>query len=159
MMADAHRATAPYAELDALGISLPAATAPVGTFAPCVRAGSLLYVSGHIAKRDGRPWVGRVGDTVTADDAYLAARAVAIDILATIQAEVGDLSAISRILKVTVFVNGAPTFTDHPSVANGASDLFRTVFGPHGIHARAAVGVGQLPFGACVEVDLIAQVS
>jgi enamine deaminase RidA (YjgF/YER057c/UK114 family) len=151
--------TGPYAELDALGISLPAATAPVGTFAPCVRAGAFLYVSGHIAKRDGQPWIGRVGDTVSPDEAYQAARATAIDILGTIHAELGDLSAVSRIVKVTVFVNGAPAFTGHPLVANGASDLFRKVFGDHGIHARSAVGVAQLPFGACVEVDLIALIT
>jgi enamine deaminase RidA (YjgF/YER057c/UK114 family) len=149
--------TDPYAELREMGIRLPAATAPVGTFAPCVRAGSLLYVSGHIAKRDARPWIGRVGDTVTTEEAYAAARAVAIDILGTLQAEVGDLSAIGRVVKMTVFVNGTPSFTDQPSVANGASDLFRKVFGEQGVHARAAVGVAQLPFGACVEVDLIAE--
>jgi enamine deaminase RidA (YjgF/YER057c/UK114 family) len=148
----------PQTRLRSLGITLPPATAPVGTFAPAVLAGSLVFLSGHIARRDGRPWVGRVGETLTADEGCRAARAVAIDILGTLQAAVHDLAAVRRIIKLTVFVNSASTFTDHPSVANGASDLFREVFDDAGLHARSAVGVAQLPFGSCVEIELIAEV-
>jgi enamine deaminase RidA (YjgF/YER057c/UK114 family) len=148
----------PYTEIQSLGIALPPATAPVGTFTPAVRAGALVFLSGHIAKRDGKPWVGRVGDTLTAQEGCQAARAAAIDLLGTLHSAVHDLASIRRIVKLTVFVNSAPTFTDHPSVANGASDLFRDVFGDSGVHARSAVGVAQLPFGSCVEIELVAEV-
>jgi enamine deaminase RidA (YjgF/YER057c/UK114 family) len=153
------RPVEPAAVLETLGISLPPPTPPVGAFAPCVRAGSVVYVSGHIARRDGQPWTGRVGDTVSADEGHRAARAAAIDVLGTLQGDAGGLSAISRIVKMTVFINCTPEFTDHPSVANGASDLLRQVFGEAGVHARAAVGVAQLPFGACVEIDLVAELA
>ena len=147
----------PYDALASLGISLPPATAPVGTFAPAVRAGRLVYLSGHIAKRDGKPWTGRVGENLSAEDGYLAARAVAIDLLGTLHTAVTDLAIVRRFVKLTVFINSAPAFLDHPSVANGASDLIRDVFGDNMLPTRSAVGVAQLPFGACVEVELIAE--
>jgi enamine deaminase RidA (YjgF/YER057c/UK114 family) len=154
-MARTHR---PYRELHSLGIVLPPPTAAVGTFAPAVRTGSLIFVSGHIAKRDGRPWTGRIGEALTPQEGYQAARAVAIDILGTLESTLLDLAVIRRIVKLTVFINADPAFIDHPAVANGASDLFRDVFGAAGLHARAAVGVAQLPFGSCVEVELVAEV-
>ena len=148
----------PYARLQSLGIVLPPAIGPVGTFTPATMTGSLMFLSGHIARRDGVPWVGRVGETLTPEEGGRAARAVAIDLLATMQAAVTDLACVRRILKVTAFVNSAPTFTDQPLVANGASDLLREVFGDAGVHARSAVGVAQLPFGSCVEIELVAEV-
>lgn len=148
----------PYDALQSLGITLPPGTLPVGTFAPAVHAGGFVFLSGHIAKREGRPWTGRVGETLSAEEGYRAARAVSIDLLGTLQAAVHDLAVIRRIVKLTVFVNSAATFTDQPSVANGASDLFRDVFGDAAVPARSAVGVAQLPFGACVEIELIAEV-
>ncbi len=148
----------PYTRLDSLGITLPDAIAPVGTFTPAVIAGSLLFLSGHIARHDGRPWVGRLGETLTHEEGSRAARAAAIDLLATMEAAVEDLRCVRRIVKLTVFVNSAPAFTQHPLVANGASDLLRDVFGEAGVHVRSAVGVAQLPFGSCVELELVAEV-
>jgi enamine deaminase RidA (YjgF/YER057c/UK114 family) len=149
----------PYTRLQSLGIILPPAIGPVGTFAPATITGPLMFLSGHIARREGLPWVGRLGETLTQEEGCRAARAVAIDLLATMQAAVQDLACVRRILKMTVFVNSAPTFTDQPLIANGASDLFREVFGDSGVHARSAVGVAQLPFGSCVEIELVAEVA
>ena len=149
----------PYSVLERLSIQLPAVTPPVGAFVPWVQTGNLIFVSGHIAKRDGRPWVGRVGDDVTVADAAAAARSVAIDILGTLHAATGNLTRIRRLVKLLILVNSSPTFTEPHLVANGASELFTTVLGNEaGPHARSAIGVAQLPFGSCVEVELIAEV-
>ena len=146
-----------YSRLDELAIALPEATPPVAAFVPCVRAGELLFVSGHIAKRDGRPWVGQLGAGLTTEEGRRAARSVAVDLLGTLHAATGDLNAVRRIVKLLVLVNSSPTFTEQHLVANGASELFLAVFGPRGAHARSAFGVAQVPFGSCVEIELIAE--
>ena len=147
-----------YETLKALNIILPELTPPAAAFVPFVRTGNVVYISGHIAKRNGVPWTGRLGSDVTTKDGQRAARAVAIDLLGTLHAAVGDLNKVSRILKLMVLVNSASTFTEQHLVANGASQLFEQVFGPNGTHARSAFGVAQIPFGSCVEIELIAEV-
>src|SRR5687768_3337858 len=126
-----------YEKLSALKISLPPLTAPVAAFVPFVNAGNLLFLSGHIAKKDGKPWVGRLGDGLDVSQGKLAARAVAIDLLGTLHAAAGDLNRVKRIVKLMVLVNSAPAFTEQHLVANGASELFAEVFGEPGQHARA----------------------
>ena len=147
-----------YETLKALNIILPELTPPAAAFVPFVRTGNVVYISGHIAKRNGVPWTGRLGSDVTTEDGQLAARAVAVDLLGTLHAAVGDLNKVRRILKLMVLVNSASTFTEQHLVANGASQLFEQVFGPNGTHARSAFGVAQIPFGSCVEIELIAEV-
>jgi enamine deaminase RidA (YjgF/YER057c/UK114 family) len=149
--------SSPYDALLTLGITLPPATAPVAAFLPYVRSEGLLFVSGHIARRDGRPWVGQLGANVTTSEGAIAARQVAIDLLGTLHSATGDLGSIRRIVKLMVLVNSAPAFTEQHLVANGASELFLAVFGERGAHARSAFGVAQVPFGSCVEIDLIAE--
>jgi enamine deaminase RidA (YjgF/YER057c/UK114 family) len=147
-----------YERLDALHITLPELTPPVAAFLPFLRSGNLLFSSGHIAKIEGRPWAGKLGATLTTEQGRNAARAVAIDLMGTLQAAVGDLNRIRRIVKLMVLVNSAPTFTEQHLVANGASELLADVFGDAGMHARSAFGVAQVPFGSCVEIDLVAEV-
>jgi enamine deaminase RidA (YjgF/YER057c/UK114 family) len=143
-------------KLAALNIELPAPIAPAAAFAPFVRAGDLLFLSGHIARRAGRePWVGQLGADLTTADGAAAARAVAIDLLATLAAGAGDLDRVQRVVKLLVLVNSTPTFTEQHLVANGASELLVHLFGEP--HARSAFGVAQIPFGSCVEIELIAQ--
>lgn len=122
-----------------------------GKFVPSVQTGNLVFVSGHIARRDGQPWVGRLGETMTTAEGQQAARAVAEDLLRTL----GDLSRIRRIVKVMVLVNSAPDFTEQHLVANGASEFLIERVSEH---ARSAFGVAQLPYGVCVEIELIAEV-
>jgi enamine deaminase RidA (YjgF/YER057c/UK114 family) len=148
-----------YAKLSAIGVSLPPVTPSVALFLPFVRTGNLIFVSGHIARRNGQPWVGRLGEQITVADGRTAAREVAIDLLAALHAATADLNAITRIVKLLVLVNSAPTFTEPHLVANGASELLNQVFGDRGPHARTAIGVAQLPLGACVEAELIAEVA
>jgi enamine deaminase RidA (YjgF/YER057c/UK114 family) len=147
-----------YDKLAALKIKLPEATAPVAAFLPFVHVGSLVFLSGHIAKKDGAPWVGQLGVNVTTEQGKEAARGVAVDLIGTLNAAVGDLNRIRRIVKLLVLVNSSPAFTEQHLVANGASELLVQVFGDGGAHARAAFGVAQVPFGSCVEIDLIAEV-
>ena len=145
--------------LQELGISLPPVAVPAAAYVPFVRTGNLVFVSGHIAKRDGKPWVGQLGLTVGTEEGKAAARAIAIDLLGTLQAAVGDLANVKRIVKVMSLVNSAPTFTEQHLVTNGASELLVQVFGPEvGAHARSAFGVAQIPLGACVEIELVAEV-
>jgi len=146
-----------YETLKALNISLPAVTAPVAAFVPFVQSGKLLFVSGNIAKKDGKPWVGQLGAGISTQQGKEAARSIAIDLLATLDAATGDLNRIKRIVKLLVLVNSSSGFTEQHLVANGASELLGEVFGERGKHARAAFGVAQIPFGACVEIDLIAE--
>jgi enamine deaminase RidA (YjgF/YER057c/UK114 family) len=146
-----------YDKLSALHIALPEVAPPAAAFVPFVRAGDLIFVSGHIARRDGRPWVGKLGADLTTADGQQAARAVAIDLLGTLHGATGDLGAVRRIVKLMVLVNSAPGFTEQHLVANGASQLLLEVFGESGAHARAAFGAAQIPFGSCVEIDLVAQ--
>jgi len=146
-----------YEKLEALHISLPEPTPPVAAFVPFLRTGNLLFSSGHIAKIDGRPWVGQLGGNLTTAQGKEAARAVAIDLMGTLHAAVGDLNQIKRIVKLMVLVNSTPAFTEQHLVANGASELFGEVFGDIGAHARSAFGVAQVPFGSCVEIELVAE--
>ena len=145
--------------LKALSITLPAVAAPAAAYVPFVRSGKLVFLSGHVAKRDGKPWVGQLGLTMATDEGQAAARAIAIDLLGTLQAALGDLANVRRIVKVMSLVNSTPTFTEHHLVTNGCSQLLVHVFGPDiGAHARSAFGVAQIPMGACVEIELIAEV-
>lgn len=146
-----------YETLRSLGITLPEVTAPVAAFVPTVQTGNLLFVSGHIAKKDGKPWAGKLGADLTTEQGREAARGIAIELLATIHAAVGDLNKISRIVKLLVLVNSTPQFTEQHLVANGASELFIQVLGDGGKHARSAFGIAQIPLGACVEIELIAE--
>jgi enamine deaminase RidA (YjgF/YER057c/UK114 family) len=148
-----------YEKLSALGIALPQLTLPAAAFVPFVRTGELMFVSGHIAKREGKPWVGQLGSQVTTEQGKQAARGVAVDLLGTLHAATGDLNRIKRIVKVMALVNSTPGFTEQHLVANGASELFEQVFGASGSHARSAFGVAQVPFGSCVEIELIAEVT
>jgi enamine deaminase RidA (YjgF/YER057c/UK114 family) len=145
--------------LQALGITLPPVAVPAAAYVPFVQTGKLLFLSGHIAKRDGKPWVGQLGLTMTTDEGMAAARAVAIDLMGTLQAATGDLNRIVRIVKLMSLVNSTPTFTEQHLVTNGASTLFGQVFGDAGAHARSAFGVAQIPMGACVEIELIAELA
>jgi enamine deaminase RidA (YjgF/YER057c/UK114 family) len=152
--------TTPADRLKALGITLPPVAAPAAAYVPFVRTGNLVFISGHIAKRDGKPWVGQLGLTMGTEDGQAAARAIAIDLMGTLAAAVGDLSKVRRIVKVMSLVNSTPTFTEQHLVTNGCSQLLVEVFGPEvGSHARSAFGVAQIPTGACVEIELIAEVA
>ena len=148
-----------YERLRALGISLPKVEEPVAAFVPFVRAGNLLFVSGHIAKKDGKPLVGKLGEQFITNQGKEAARGIAIELLGALQAATGDLEKIKRIVKLLVLVNSAPSFTEQHLVANGASELLGEVFGEKGPHARSAFGVAQIPLGACVEIEMIAELS
>jgi enamine deaminase RidA (YjgF/YER057c/UK114 family) len=142
-----------------LGIVLPSPVTPVANYSMTRQAGSLLFVSGHVSRRDGAVATGRLGDDVTRDDGYALARAAAIDVLAAARAALGSLDRVRAVVKLTGFVNSTETFSEQPAVINGASDLMVEVFGQErGVHARAAIGVAQLPLGAAVEVEAIFEV-
>jgi enamine deaminase RidA (YjgF/YER057c/UK114 family) len=148
-----------YERLTLLDIALPKLEPPVATFVPFVRTGNLIFVSGHIAKKDGKPWTGQLGSQITTEQGKQAARGIAIELMATLQAAAGDLNRIRRIVKLMVLVNSSPNFTEQHLVANGASELFGEAFVTQGAHARTSFGVAQIPFGACVEIELIAEVA
>lgn len=148
----------PNDKLKELNITLPAVATPAAAYVPFVQTGNLVFISGHIARREGKPWVGQLGKTMTTEEGKAAARAIAIDLMGTLQAAVGDLGRVRRIVKLMSLVNSAPDFTEHHLVTNGASELIRDVFGDKGNHARSAFGVAQIPMGACVEIELIAEV-
>jgi enamine deaminase RidA (YjgF/YER057c/UK114 family) len=149
-----------YDKLSSLGIILPPVSVPVAAYVPFVRTGNLVFLSGHIAKKDGKPWVGQLGATLTTDEGKQAARGVAIDLLGTLHAAVGDLNKVTRIVKLMSLVNSTGSYTEQHLVTNGASELVAEVFGSEkGAHARSAFGVSQIPMGACVEIELIAQVA
>lgn len=145
--------------LNALGITLPPVSVPVAAYLPFARTGNLIFLSGHIAKKDGKPWVGQLGKTMDTLEAQQAARAVAIDLLGTLQVAAGGLDKVVRIVKVMSLVNSSPDYTEHHLVTNGCSELIAEVFGDAGRHARSAFGVAQIPLGACVEIELIAEVA
>lgn len=148
-----------YNKLKELNIELPVAAAPVAAYVMHVQTGNTVFVSGHIAKKDGKPWVGQLGKTMNTEEGKLAARSVAIDLIATLQAACGgDLKRVKRIVKLTSLVNSSADYVEHHLVTNGASELFADVFGEQGKHARAAFGVAQIPLGSCVEIDLIAEI-
>jgi len=144
-------------KLKELGIDLPPVAIPAAAYLPFVRSGNLVFLSGHIAKQDGKPWVGQLGKNMTTEDGKAAARAVAVDLMGTLQAAVGDLGSVKRIVKLMSLVNSTATYTEQHLVTNGASELLGQVFGEAGVHARSAFGVAQLPMGACVEIELIAE--
>ena len=147
-------------KLAALNITLPAVATPAAAYVMYVRTGNTLYVSGHIAKKDGKPWVGQFGRNMTTDEGKQAARSISIDLMATLKdACGGDLSKVKRIVKLVSLVNSSPDFTEHHLVTNGASELLAEVFGDAGRHARSAFGVAQIPLGACVEIELVAELS
>jgi enamine deaminase RidA (YjgF/YER057c/UK114 family) len=148
-----------YDRLRALSIALPEVTPPVAAYVPFVRSGSHVFLSGHIAKRHGKPWAGQLGAEVTTAEGKEAARSIAIDLLGTLHAATGDLDRVERLVKLLILVNSVPTYTEQHIVANGASELFNKVFGERGAHARSAFGVAQVPFGSCVEIELIAEIS
>ena len=148
-----------YDKLAELGISLPPVSVPAAAYVPFVQTGKLVFLSGHIAKKDGKPWVGKLGENVETAEGKSAARAVAIDLLGTLHAAVGDLNKVTRIVKLMSLVNSTGDFNEQHLVTNGASELIAEVFGPEkGAHARSAFGVAQIPMGCCVEIELIAEV-
>jgi enamine deaminase RidA (YjgF/YER057c/UK114 family) len=149
----------PEERLQRLGVSLPSPVAPVAAYVPCVRTGDLVYVSGQVPVVDGKPsHLGRLGDNLGLDDGVAAARTCAVNVLAALKAELGELSRVRRVVKLTGFVASTADFTDQPKVINGASELFGEAFGEAGRHARAAIGVAVLPLGVPVEVDAIVEV-
>jgi enamine deaminase RidA (YjgF/YER057c/UK114 family) len=147
-----------YDKLNELGITLPPVATPAAAYVPFVRTGNLVFLSGHIAKKDGKPWVGQLGKDIGTEEGKAAARAIAVDLLGTLHAAVGDLNNVKRIVKVMSLVNSTPGFTEQHLVTNGASELIGQVFGDRGAHARSAFGVAQIPLGACVEIELVAEV-
>jgi enamine deaminase RidA (YjgF/YER057c/UK114 family) len=148
------------ARLKSLGIELPPLAAPAAAYLPFVQTGNLVFLSGHIAKKDGKAWVGQLGLTMTTEEGRAAARAIAIDLMGTLQAATGgDLGRVRRIVKLMSLVNSTATFTEHHLVTNGCSELLGEVFGDAGRHARSAFGVAQIPMGACVEIELIAELA
>ena len=148
-----------YDKLSELHIQLPPVAVPAAAYVPFVQTGKLVFLSGHIAKKDGKPWVGQLGRTMQTVEGKEAARAVAIDLLGTLHAAVGDLNKIQRIVKVMSLVNSASDFVEHHLVTNGCSELIGQIFGEKGAHARSAFGVAQLPMGACVEIELVAELA
>lgn len=149
--------------LAALSIALPDALPPIvagytPVFAPWVRTGNLISVSGRLAKKDGVVWRGKLGRDLTVQEGQQASRNVAIELLATLRAAAGDLDRVRQIVRLLVIVNATLDFEEPHTVANGASELFVQLFGPRGLHARSAMCAAQLPFGACVEIELQAEI-
>lgn len=148
----------PQQKLAALGLTLPSVPAAIANYVPAVRSGNLVFLAGQIARGpDGKFLAGKVGRELSEAQGADVARMCALQLIAVLQAEVGDLARVKRIVKVTGFVNCTDEFTAQPKVINGASDLFVAVFGEKGRHARAAVGVSALPAGAPVEIELVAE--
>ncbi|CAN7426092.1 reactive intermediate/imine deaminase [compost metagenome] len=150
--------TSVYDTLARLGIELPAVNAPAAAYVMAAQTGNTVFLSGHIARKDGKVWTGKLGKDIDTESGKAAARAIAIDLLATLHAHVGDLNRVTRIVKVMSLVNSTPEFTEQHLVTNGASELLAEVFGDKGKHARSAFGVAQIPLGACVEIEMIAEV-
>jgi enamine deaminase RidA (YjgF/YER057c/UK114 family) len=149
-----------YDKLKELGIELPPVATPAAAYVPFVQTGKLVFISGNIARKDGAVWVGQLGKTLSTEEGKLAARSCAIQLIAALHAASGDLNQVKRIVKVMSLVNSSPDFTEHHLVTNGCSELLGQVFGPQvGAHARSAFGVAQIPLGACVEIELIAELA
>jgi enamine deaminase RidA (YjgF/YER057c/UK114 family) len=146
-----------YDKLIELNISLPPIAIPAAAYVPFVQTGNLVFLSGHIAKLNSKPWVGQLGKNMSTEEGKSAARAIAIDLMGTLHAAVGDLNRVKRIVKLMSLVNSTGDFTEQHIVTNGASELIGEVFGDKGAHARSAFGVAQIPMGACVEIELIAE--
>ena len=147
-----------YDKLVELNITLPPVATPAAAYVPFVQTGNLVFLSGHIARKDGKVWTGQFGKTMTTAEGQAAARAVAIDLLGTLHAAVGDLNRVTRIVKLMSLVNSTADFTEQHLVTNGASELIGQLFGARGAHARSAFGVAQIPLGACVEIEMIAEI-
>ncbi|APW46423.1 RidA family protein [Rhodoferax antarcticus] len=149
-----------YAKLAELNITLPPIAIPAAAYVPYVQTGNLVFLSGHIAKKDGKAWVGQLGKDINTEEGKLAARSIAIELLGTLHAGVGDLNRVTRIVKLMSLVNSTGDFTEQHLVTNGASELIGQVFGADiGAHARSAFGVAQIPLGACVEIEMIAEIA
>lgn len=150
----------PEEKLDSMGITLPEATRPLGSYIPFVRTGNVVYLSGILPLRDGKlTRTGKVGETVTPEDATGDARICAINALAVLKSAVGTLDSVKRCVRISGFVASAVDFTGQPGVINGASDLMFEVFGEAGRHARSAVGVNVLPLDSPVEIEFIFEVT
>ena len=152
-----------YEQLQALNITLPPVATPAAAYVPYVQSGKQIFLSGHIARKDGKVWTGKLGQDLTTADGQAAARAVAVDLLGTLhaacQAAGTDLNSVRRIVKVMSLVNSTLDYTEQHLVTNGCSELLGQVFGERGVHARSAFGVAQIPLGACVEIELIAELA
>jgi enamine deaminase RidA (YjgF/YER057c/UK114 family) len=149
----------PEEKLAELGLSVPEVAKPVAAYVPAVRTGNYVFTSGQLPMRSGELMTtGKVGGEVTQEEAVACAQQCALNAIAAVKAEIGDLSLVKRIVKVVAFVASTPDFTGQPQVANGASELFGTVFGDAGVHARSAVGVPVLPLDAPVEVEILVEV-
>ena len=149
----------PESKLAALGLALPVTNTPIANYVPAVRTGNLVFLSGHLPyDAEGKVIAGKVGKDADEKMANAAARTTALALLASLKKEIGELSKVKRIVKVTGFVNGTDDFKAQPAVINGCSDLLVAVFGDHGKHARAALGMASLPRGAVVEIEMIVEV-
>lgn len=149
----------PEALLESMGIVLPGVARPVAAYVPAVRTGDLVFVSGQVPVEGGRPThIGHVGAEVSLEEAQAAARTCCLNGLAALKAEIGDLARVTRVVRLCVYVASAPGFTDQPRVGNGASELLQEIFGESGRHARAAIGVAELPLGVPVEVEFLFEV-
>lgn len=147
--------------LQELGITLPDSPAPLANYVPVVRTGNLIYLSGvgPMAKSDGSEYKGKLGDNLSVDEGYDAARLTAVNLIARLKGYLGDLDRVTQIVKLLSMVNATPDFTEPPAVSNGCSDLMVEVFGNRGRHARSAIGVATLPGGIPIEIELIAEIS
>ncbi len=149
----------PEERIKAKGLELPVPPKPVANYVGCVRVGNLVFLSGHGPMKEGKPlWRGKLGSDLSIEEGYKATQQVALNLLATLRAEIGELSRVRRIVKLLGMVNSAPDFGDQPKVINGASDLLADLFGEKGRHARSAVGMAALPSGIPVEIEMIVEV-
>jgi enamine deaminase RidA (YjgF/YER057c/UK114 family) len=149
----------PEERLAELGLSVPEVAKPVAAYVPAVRTGNYIFTSGQLPMKSGELMTtGKVGGEVTQEEAVACAQQCALNAIAAVKAEIGDLALVRRIVKVVAFVASTPDFTGQPQVANGASELFGTVFGDAGVHARSAVGVPVLPLDSPVEVEIVVEV-
>lgn len=146
--------------LGELGIELPGASPPLANYMPTVRTGNLVFTSGHGPRKpEGGLVTGRLGETLSVEEGYEAAKLTALACLGSLQAELGDLERVTRVVKLLVMVNCTPQFSQQPAVANGASDLLVAIFGDAGRHARSAVGMQSLPGGMAVEIEMVVEVA
>ena len=145
-------------QLSKLGITLSTASTPAAAYVMAVTSGNQVFLSGHIAKQDGKPWVGKLGLDMDTATGKVAARSIAIDLLSTLNAHLGSLDRVKRIVKLMGLVNSTAEFTEHHLVVNGCSELLGEIFGDAGKHARSAFGVAQIPLGACVEIEMIVEI-
>ena len=159
MTANQNTTTDIYDKLKTQGITLPPVATPAAAYLPFVQTGNLVFISGHLAKKDGKVIVGQLGKNTSLEEGKQAARAIAIDLMGTLHAAVGDLNKVKRIVKVMSLVNSSADFTDQHLVTNGCSELLVEVFGDAGKHARSAFGVAQIPMGACVEIEIVVEVA